>query len=171
MTVRQTGVVLGAALLALGLLADRGPARRGTFPGPNGQIVYTLPTGLWVVNPDGSGRRNVSALRVSEPAWAPDGTRIAVAYHDVANGRIHIVPAAGGSPTRITQQPNDFAPTWSPDGTRIAFVRNENRFDRLFVMNADGSGVRLLTDFSIHVQDPEWSPDGSRFVFSDGGDL
>jgi dipeptidyl aminopeptidase/acylaminoacyl peptidase len=171
MTLRRLAVPVGGAVLALGLLADRGPARRVTFPGPPGRIAYTLPTGLWVANPDGSGRQNVSPLRVSDPAWAPDGNRIAVSYHDVAAGGIHVVAAAGGAATRITQQPNDFDPAWSPDGQRIAFVRNENRFDRLFVMNADGSGVRVLTDANVHVQDPEWSPDGSRFVFSNGGDI
>jgi len=49
-------------------------------------------------------------------------------------------------------------PTWSPDGSKIAFVRK----DGIYVMNADGSGQRRLTDAG---GGPAWSPDGSKIAF------
>jgi dipeptidyl aminopeptidase/acylaminoacyl peptidase len=165
-----------AAVLVLALvLVDPGPARRATFPGNNGLIAYTVPTGsVWVVNADGSGPRNATTrltVRPSEPAWAPDGNRIAFA-NAAADAGIWVVRADGTGSSRVTDVATDTAPAWSPDGNRIAFVRRDRGFDRIFVVNADGGGLGALTPFvDLNVQDPEWSPDGTRFVFSDGTDI
>lgn len=62
-------------------------------------------------------------------------------------------------------------PQISPDGTRIVYVRNfadvgkDQRFSNLWVVNADGSGHRALTDGLINAHTPRWSADGSRLAF------
>jgi TolB protein len=56
-------------------------------------------------------------------------------------------------------------PAWSPDGTRIAYHSNLYGNWDLFVMDADGSNVRRLTDHSADDAMPSWSPDGTRLVF------
>jgi len=64
----------------------------------------------------------------------------------------------------------DSGPTWSPDGSRIAFVSDrETELENLYVMNADGSGIRRLTDMT-RVCCPAWSPDGTRIAFSSWGE-
>jgi TolB protein len=66
-------------------------------------------------------------------------------------------------------------PTWSPDGTRIAFQHTELRFEAtgavaprdIYVMNADGTGERRLTqgaEKGISCEHPSWAPDSSRLV-------
>ncbi len=77
---------------------------------------------------------------------------------DVATGEL------GGIPGSDVGQPETAA--WSPDGAKIAFARKGER--GLFVMNADGSGLRLLSD--LRATDPVWSPDGSRIAFTAKGD-
>ena len=49
--------------------------------------------------------------------------------------------------TRSTTHPfaSDTTPAWSPDGRKIAFVSNRDRNGEIYVMNADGSGLRKLT--------------------------
>ena len=66
-----------------------------------------------------------------------------------------------------------FYPTFSPDGAQIAYFDGGGDMDNtLRVMNADGSGVRVVIDQEFgHVHDLAWSPDGSRLAFqaADGG--
>ena len=65
-------------------------------------------------------------------------------------------------------------PAWSPDGREIAFAsRRDGTATHLFVMRADGSGTRRLTDTKLDDSNPSWSPDGSKIVFDRGvpGDI
>lgn len=57
-------------------------------------------------------------------------------------------------------------PAWSPDGRRIAFAANRNSSYQIFVMNADGSNVRLVANTEGRATAPKWSPDGGRILFT-----
>lgn len=57
---------------------------------------------------------------------------------------------------------------WAPDG-RIVFVSTRTARSVLWVMNADGSGQRALTDHGPAVQNPTVTPDG-QFVVFEGSD-
>ena len=57
---------------------------------------------------------------------------------------------------------------WSPDGRRIVFQSNRTGQWDIFVIDADGSTLRRLTDHPAHDRTPVWSPDG-RLVAYRGG--
>jgi Tol biopolymer transport system component len=62
-----------------------------------------------------------------------------------------------------------YNPTFSPDGTQIAyFDGGGDHSHSLRVMNADGSGIRILIDRAPlgHVYNLIWSPDASLLAFS-----
>lgn len=52
----------------------------------------------------------------------------------------------------------------SPDGQWIAFG-SKGRQEDLFIIGADGSGIRQLTDDPHRDRGPRWSPDGSQLAF------
>ena len=57
--------------------------------------------------------------------------------------------------TRLTTDPaSDFDATWSPDGSRIAFRSQRDGNDEIYVMNADGTCQRNLTNDKVN----DWSP-------------
>lgn len=62
-------------------------------------------------------------------------------------------------------------PTFSPDGRRMIAVAYRAGREQLATANADGSGVRLLTNTAFDHEDPAWSPDGKlvAYISKEGG--
>jgi len=54
----------------------------------------------------------------------------------------------------------------SPDRTRIAFSSSRGGSYDLYVMDADGTNARRLTQDSGAESDPVWTPDGTRIIYS-----
>jgi Tol biopolymer transport system component len=111
-----------------------------------------------------------------DPAWSPDGTKIAfVSSRDGDNFEIFVMDADGSDPVNLTNNAaSDFVPAWSPDGSKIAFARSLDGNPDLYVMNADGSGLKRLTKGAADDFSPAWSPDGKKIAFDTnrgGGDL
>lgn len=119
----------------------------------------------------------------SQPAWSPDGTRVAFVANRTGNPDgndntdIWVVDAAnttkGETLLQVTDNPgSDSSPTWSPDGQWIGYVTVTQpeiiwyAVNKLAVARADGSGdVRILTEsLDRNVSSPRFSADG-RFIF------
>lgn len=112
----------------------------------------------------------------TRPTQAPDDTPAPGASGAPA-GPGRIVPAsvyvvnADGSGSRIlTNRPLAFDahPAWSPDGSRIAFESTVDGRRAIWLMQADGEGLRRLTDFAGVGSEtaPAWSPQGDRIAYS-----
>jgi Tol biopolymer transport system component len=122
------------------------------------------------MNADGSGQTRITNNPANdfEPAWSPDGSKIAF-WRDNGGSYgydIYVMNADGSSQTRLTTGGNNYEPSWSTDGKKIVFTSGRDLYyDEIYVMNADGTGQTRLTFNTIVDVEPAWSPDGSKIVF------
>jgi TolB protein len=89
--------------------------------------------------------------------------------------------SADGDEHRLTKEKGDASspvglfyqtdPAWSPDGRRIAFVSRRDGRSHVYVMRADGTGTRRLTDAAPDDVNPAWSADGRSIAFTRQADL
>jgi Tol biopolymer transport system component len=115
------------------------------------------------------------------PVYSPDGTKIAFRHGDdliepSGDEEVYVMDADGTNVHRLTDNADfDSAPAWSPDGKLIAFENApaatlqpgvEPHEKDIYVMNADGTNVRRLTDSPGLDEGPAWSPDGTKISFS-----
>ncbi|HKT84488.1 MAG TPA: S9 family peptidase [Novosphingobium sp.] len=136
---------------------------------------------IFVVSADGGAPRQVTFGQFDDGgplSWSADGRRIIFSANrhddwerDINNSEVYSVDAASGTITALTsRQGPDGNPQPSPDGKRIAYlgyddVNRSYENSDLYVMNADGSGVRLLTpklDRSIDAI--EWAGNDAIYV-------
>ena len=103
-----------------------------------------------------------------QPAWSPDGSKIAV---EVVTGvretsGIFVMGSDGSNVTQLTREFDD-SPAWSPDGTKIAVSRGNS----IVTMNSDGTDpvVRVEGGEGLIHESPTWSPDGSAIAYSSRG--
>jgi Tol biopolymer transport system component len=105
------------------------------------------PPSLYVMNADGSSVHRITqrGREAQYPSWSPDGEWIAFTF--VVDGGFDLfkIRPDGSDPTALTNdgtQGTNNWPMWSPDSAQIAYGRE----GVLWIMNADGSHKRLVTD-------------------------
>jgi TolB protein len=96
----------------------------------------------------------------SEPAWSPDGKRIAYTSAGSNTPRaIYVMNADGTARRRLTfGRTGDGSPAWSPDGREILFTCEANRISDICVVGVDGKGRLRLTEDEAENRNPAWQP-------------
>jgi Tol biopolymer transport system component len=149
------------------------------------KIAFTRNQDVYAIREDGTGLVNLTDHPAvdNQPAWSPDGSKLAFRSNRDGDPEIYVMAADGSGITRLTFHAGlDGEPAWSPDGNKIAFRRSEFFGDfvgpghptpssqpapsEIWVMNADGSDAASLTR-NPEVRDghPSWSPDGAWIAF------
>ncbi|MFL6466492.1 MAG: hypothetical protein ACJ72Z_00895 [Pyrinomonadaceae bacterium] len=128
-----------------------------------------------LMNVDGSGVKELTprTVKAIHPNWFPDGTKVAYCTDDdLAPPRkndadINVIDLATAKITTLITGGVNTYPSISPDGKRIAFRRMIGEMNsEVFLANADGTGVKNLTNHPSFDGWPSWSPDGTRIAFA-----
>jgi Tol biopolymer transport system component len=101
-----------------------------------------------------------------EPAWSPDGARIAFAFEATGNLDIGIVSANGGPVETVASHERvDIQPAWSRDGKSLFFVSARSGAFRIFRHDFAANTDTAVTN---GIQ-PAVSPDGKFLAYEQSG--
>lgn len=128
---------------------------------------------LYAVNPDGSELRSITVVPGSDfdPAWSPDGERIAFSSERDGQKEIYVLTVDSGAVIRLTNSPlgvENTQPSWSPDGTQIVYTVKRLDAYQVWMMTATGRDNVQLVRSGQTLWDylPFWSTDGKTIYFN-----
>lgn len=131
---------------------------------------------IWHISyPQGATRRITNDLRKYYRMSMAAGSNSLVAVEDEISSNLWIASSGeSGRAEQITHSTiggaeGDLGLSWVPDG-RIVYVRDESGKRNLWIINADGSGQKQLTDEPHPSFFPSVSPDGRYIIFESGRD-
>ncbi len=114
-----------------------------------------------------------------QPAWSPDGRRIAFSSGRSGNFEIYVVETTCATrpagcpdlPAALTSSHGyDEWPVWSPDGLQLAFVSDRDGNAEIYTVRLDGTGLQRITSHPAADWPVAWSPDGRWLLFPSNRD-
>jgi Tol biopolymer transport system component len=144
-------------------------------PAPTGRILYVSDSDLWLWH-NGATRRLTRDRISRQPAWSPDGKRIAHVKIDVSSSEIWVMDADTGNARQLTDNYSKalnqnnwaFRPVWWPDGSRLLFLSEATTNDlMIWQVQPDGKNRRVflaVPDFEGGLDMPAVAPDARRLL-------
>jgi len=111
--------------------------------------------GIFVVQPNGEGFRQVTSDAGGKASWAPGGNKIVYSADGGGDPEIWIVNLDGSGRKQLTDnRGNDTLPVFSPDGQYIYFLSDQNGTAwAIRAMRPDGSDVKTIRQIGVA---PRW---------------
>jgi Tol biopolymer transport system component len=191
--VLATGALLSASCGGTPAYKPSGLPERIAYASDSDKSVH-----IYTIKPDGTDIQPTSSdnrTNDGQPAWSPDGTKIAFISNQSSKYEVWTMNSDGSGRMRLTDlKSRSNTPRWSPDGAKIAFISQITSAGsvisvEIFAMNSDGSGLQQLTESPQEVAAvgqaggnehatgiigwnsvPTWSPDGSKILFGSNRD-
>lgn len=136
---------------------------------PDGRtLIIDLQGSLWTLPSSGGAAKRITEeyLDARQPAFAPDGKRVAFQGYAEGVWHIYVMNADGSGVRAVTSGPfDDREPSWSRDGNHIAFSSDRSGNYDVWDLDLGSNAVRQLTTDPANDYAPAYSPAGSAIAF------
>ena len=153
---------------------------RDAVTSPDGKfLVFNALGYIWRKElPNGTPKRLTTGTDFEfEPTISPDGSTIAyVSWNDLEKGAIFMIPAQGGTPTKLTSSKAIYrTPSFSRNGQMLAFRKESGNADQgfsftkkpgIYTINKSGTNENFVINKG---ENPTFSSDGKRIFLQTGG--
>jgi len=139
--------------------------------GSLGQLAFAQYSdgGIYSIDANGTGLKKLAVGR--NPAWSPDGRRIAFAQsrsapgdNDYGMGDIYVMDADGSHIVQRTANVDLWSAAWSPDGRKLAVSDEGVYYSQIYIISPDADGS-IPTVLATDARSPAWSPDGQKIAY------
>ena len=150
----------------------RGPKRgkRGVLAAAVVVVVAAASVTGWLLLKSGGGSPGTSHTAAG-PAPLPTSPMLVridgqAGWPDKCYGNVGEMVPGSGQVKYLLKDPSkcDILPQWSPDHQRITFTRSTGSVNEVWIMNADGSGAKMVSNQVAGRNRLAWSPDGTKIA-------
>jgi TolB protein len=123
--------------------------------------LYTIPASggkPTLLNTDFANRCN------NDHGFSPDGKMLAISDQLEGKSLIYVLPAAGGTPRKVTELGPSYWHGWSTDGKTLAYCAERNGNYDIYTIPVEGGQETRLTNAEGLDDGPDYSPD-SRYIY------
>ena len=136
---------------------------------PNARtLAIDLLGSVWTLPATGGTASRITdeLMDARQPAWAPDGRRLAFQGYRDGIWHIWVINEDGSALRPLTSGVfDDREPSWSRDGSRIAFSSDRSGNYDIWELELGSGAVRQVTRSPANDFGPQWSPTGSTIAF------
>jgi TolB protein len=157
---------------ALVISSERGRMEAPNWSRDGKTLIFNRDGRIWSIPLEGGKatiiETGMATKCTGSHGLSPDGKWLAISCSmpDKPETRIYIIPATGGTPRLLTENPWSYFHGWSPDGKIIAFTRPDHKAGNIYMIPAEGGEERALTTGTGISDDPDYSPDGKYIYFN-----
>ncbi|MGA0132834.1 MAG: TolB family protein [Opitutales bacterium] len=142
--------------------------------GPDGRLIFVSSNkgtmDVYVADANAKGARRLIAAAGSQvvnadPAWSPDGSRIALTSGPTGRPGIYLASAAGGTPSRVpTGYSYATEPRWSPVENKLVFTFQSGRLGLAVADLSAGTVQEVPAASAFDLSHASWCADGRHVV-------